>query len=105
MSEDTEARPTVYPDPDRFLTMAKRLVADNYNAHQDEEETPPLTIDDLYIVWFSKVLNNWRAQVQSSLVRGLLWMVTYNGPKNEAYIEVYRKINNTKVQTRGRSPS
>lgn len=105
MSEEIAdvVRPTVFPHPDRYLTMAKRLVMENYNEHHNEEESPPLIIDDLYIIWFTKVLNNWRAQVASSVVRGLVWMVTYNGSKSEAYIEVFRKINNTKVQAKERS--
>lgn len=91
-----------FPDPDRFLLMAKELVRDNYNAHHDIEATPPLEIDDIYIVLFSKVLTSWRAFLSATVVRGLSWMVTYNGQKNEAYIEIYKKINNVKVVLRER---
>lgn len=98
-----EQRPATYPDPDRFLAQAKKLVRDNYNEHHGGDDgEPPLVVDDLYIVWFTKVLTSWRAQVQSTVVRGLLWMVTYNGPKSDAYIEVFRKINNTSVKVRDR---
>jgi Family of unknown function (DUF6275) len=84
-------------DPDRFLQRAKRLVAENYNTHHDAEMTPPLGIDDVYIIWFTKVLTSWKAVVCSTVVRGLMWVVTFNGPRNEAYIEIYRKINNVVV--------
>lgn len=102
MSEDTVVtKPGTYPDPDRFLAKAKELVRDNYNEHHASDDIdPPLVVDDLYIVWFTKVLSSWRAQVQSTVVRGLLWMVTFNGPKNDAYIEVFRKINNTSVKVK-----
>jgi hypothetical protein len=101
MSE-TEVTPTpgTYPDPDRFLTQAKQYVMDNYNGHHGDQDTPPLILGDLYIVSFVKTLNHWRAHVASSVVRGLMWIVTYNGSKSEAYIEVYRKINNIKVSAR-----
>lgn len=89
-----------YLDPDRYLLTAKTLVADNYNEHHDDSETPPLDIDDIYILVFAKALNNWKAVLASTVVRGLVWMVSFNGGKNEAYIEIYRKINNVKVPVR-----
>lgn len=101
MSETEETQRTgTFPDPDRYLTQAKQYVMDNYNGHHGDMETPPLILGDLYIVSFVKTLSIWRAHVASSVVRGLMWIVTYNGVKSEAYIEVYRKINNTKVPTR-----
>jgi hypothetical protein len=101
MSETEEAqRPGTFPDPDRFMVQAKQYVMDNYNRHHDDQDTPPLILGDLYIVSFVKTLNHWRAHVASSMVRGMMWIVTYNGSKAEAYIEVFRKINNTKVPAR-----
>jgi Family of unknown function (DUF6275) len=101
MSEnETSYTPGTFPDPDRYLTQAKQLVMDNYNGHYADMDTPPLILGDLYIVAFNKTLTHWRAQVASSVVRGMMWIVTCNGIKSEAYIEVYRKINNVKVSTR-----
>jgi Family of unknown function (DUF6275) len=101
MSEnETAYTPGTFPDPDRYLTQAKQLVMDNYNGHYEGEDTPPLILGDLYIVSFTKTLTHWRAQVASTVVRGMMWIVTCNGIKSEAYIEVYRKINNVKVSTR-----
>lgn len=98
---ETDSLPETFPDhPDRYLRLAKQLVMDNYNNHFDDINTEPLELADLYIVAFGKTLSNWRAQVASSAVRGLMWIVTSNGAKSEAYIEVYRKINNIKVSTR-----
>ena len=89
---------TVSPDPDRLLTAAKKLAIDNYNSHRDKERIPAeLTMDSVYIVWWAKTLNNWKAIVASSVARGFLWEVTSNGYRKEAYIEVYRKINSKKV--------
>jgi hypothetical protein len=83
--------------PDRFLTLAKELVVDNYNRHHDSGRTPPLTMGDVFIVWFVKTLENWKAVVGSSVLRGLLYEVSYNGEESEAYIEIFKKINSTKV--------
>jgi hypothetical protein len=97
---ETELQDRVFPDPDRYLQQAKQLVMENYNGHHEDENEPPLRIGDLHIVSFVKTLSTWRAQVGSGVVRGLVWIVTFNGQKNEAYIEVYRKLTNTKVSLR-----
>lgn len=83
--------------PDRFMTLAKELVVDNYNRHHDSHRTPPLTMADVFIVWFAKTLDNWKAVVGSSILRGLLYEVSYNGGESEAYIEIFKKINSTTV--------
>jgi hypothetical protein len=90
-----------FPDPDRLLKQAKQLVVDNYNTNRPSNKTATLTIDSVYIVWFSKTLGNWKAIVASPVARGLLWEVTYNGHRGEAYIDVYRKIINVRVPTGG----
>jgi pyruvate/2-oxoglutarate dehydrogenase complex dihydrolipoamide acyltransferase (E2) component len=86
------------PDPDRFLTMAKELVVTNYNDSRPLRTSAELTVQGVYIVWFSKTLGNWKAIVASPVIRGLLWEVSYNGNRREAYIDVYKKLNNTRIK-------
>jgi hypothetical protein len=85
-------------DPDRYLNHAKLLVVDNYNEHHDPDRGPELTMDDVYISMFSTSRGNWTAVVMSSLFRGLLWIVSYNAPKHEAHIGIYKKIKNVKTR-------
>lgn len=84
-------------DSNRFTDRAKQLVVDNYNEHHNNSRTPPLTIDHVYIVAFTKILDYWKATVGSALVRGLIYEVTYNPVKKLTIVEVYKKINNTRV--------
>jgi hypothetical protein len=88
-------RPPLHPD--RFLIQAKQLVVDNYNAHRDVNRSQELTMDQVYVVWFTKVLGSWKSVVASPVIRGLLWEVTYNGYKSEAYIDIYKKLNNVRI--------
>lgn len=53
--------------------------------------------DDLYIVWFAKTLQNWKAIVSTDVESGLLFEVTYNGDKKETYVDVYKKHLNTAI--------
>lgn len=82
-------------DPDGFTRRARELAVENFNENRDPKRSRPLRVDQVYIVWFAKVLGHWKAIVGSSVARGMLWEVTSNGNKNEAYVDTYRKINNT----------
>jgi hypothetical protein len=84
-------------DPDKFLMAAKRTVVENYNEHRNSKTLPELTIDMVHVVWFSKTLGNWKAVVASSVARGLLWEIAFNGGSNEVYLDVYKKLNNVKI--------
>ena len=53
--------------------------------------------DDLYIVWFCKTLQNWKALISTDAVDGLYWEVTYNGDKEETYVDRYVKSTNVAI--------
>lgn len=61
------------------------------------EPTMGLKKEELYIVWFCKTLQNWKALVSTDVASGLYWEVTYNGNKCEAYVDRYRKQFNTAI--------
>ena len=73
------------PDADQFLRKAKHAVA---------QVAARYTPDELYIVWFCKVLGNWKALVSTDATDGRYWEVTYNGAKQETYVDTYTKAFN-----------
>lgn len=86
-------------DPDAFLKKAKHIVAEHNNLvpPADGSYKPLLTINDVYIVWFSKTLQNWKALLSTNIPDGLYYEVTYNGDKEESYLDVYQKISNHRI--------
>ena len=76
-------------DNDKFLKRAKKCVADS---------VVELIEEDLYIVWFCKTLQNWKALISTDAINGLYWEVTHNGDKNETYVDTYTKTNNICVK-------
>lgn len=50
--------------------------------------------DQVFLVWFSKTLKNWKALVGTTLDDNFYYEVTHNGEKNETYVDVYDKIDN-----------
>ena len=50
--------------------------------------------DEVYVVWSCKTLQNKKVILSTDLVKGILFEITYNGDKNETYIDVYKKEKN-----------
>ena len=52
-----------------------------------------ITTDKMFIVWFCKTLQNWKALVSGADVSEYI-EVTYDGDKHRAYVDVYAKKTN-----------
>lgn len=48
---------------------------------------------DMYVVWFCKTLQNWKALVNGVYIKKYV-EVTYNGDNGEMYVDVYKKMCN-----------
>jgi hypothetical protein len=84
-------------NPDRFLDEMKQVVADEYNIYVAQVASlPRISINELYVVWFSKTLQNWKSLVSTSRSGdGLYFEITHNGDKGETYVDTYIKTKNT----------
>ena len=49
---------------------------------------------EVYIVWKCKALQNWKYLLSSTLHDGMYYEMTYNGDKEEWYLDVYKKFEN-----------
>lgn len=54
-------------------------------------------MDNVFIVWFCKTLQNWKALVSTTIPDGMYYEVTYNGDKKEVYLDAYKKFENRKI--------
>ncbi len=77
-----------------FMTRAKQLVVDYFNSYVDATDGKKLTMEDVFIVWFSKTLQNWKALVSTTVSDGMYYEITHNGDKKETYLDVYKKWEN-----------
>lgn len=73
---------------------ARQLVVNYFNEHLDATEKHPITINDVFVVWFCKTLQNWKCLVSTNVRDGMYYEVTHNGDKNETYVDVYKKWEN-----------
>ena len=77
-----------------FYRLVKETVADYANAHLDKADGKQITLDDVYIVWMCKTLQNSKALASTTLFDGMYYEVTYNGDKHEMYFDAYKKFEN-----------
>lgn len=79
---------------DAMMKRAKELVVNYFNDHVDKTDKKTITEDDVFIVWFCKTLQNWKALVSTTISDGMYYEITHNGDKNETYLDAYKKWEN-----------
>ncbi len=79
-----------------YQEKAKQIVIDYYNEHVEITDNKKLS--EVFIVWFSKTLQNWKALVSTTISDGMYYEVTYNGDKKETYLDAYKKWENVCVK-------
>lgn len=69
-----------------------KIVKEYVLEHLDKSNiTPPF---EVFLVWFSKTLQNHKALLSTTLFDGMYYELTYNGDKKEYYLDVYTKFEN-----------
>lgn len=68
------------------------IVNDYILSHLDKSDKMPDY--DVYIVWKCKTLQNWKYLISSTLFDGMYYELTFNGDKNEWYLDAYKKFEN-----------
>lgn len=68
------------------------------------QKIEPISLDEIYVVWFTYVLHSWKAILSTSRPDGRIWEVTHkpehdgsDGPA-ATYIDSYLKTHNFRVE-------
>ena len=77
-----------------MIEKAKQAVVDYFNSRVDTTDNVTITSDDVYVVWFCKTLQNWKALLSTVVPDGMYYELTYNGDKKELYLDAYKKWEN-----------
>ena len=83
-----------------FLEWAKRVVLAYTLDHTDPTDGAKLFMDDVFIVWYCKTLQNHKALLSTTRLDGMYYEFTYNGDKDEAYLDAYKKWENRVIKLR-----
>ena len=74
---------------------ALEIVRNYITEHLDKSD--PAVEFEVYTVWKAKALQNWKYLISSTLFDGMYYELTYNGDKNEWYLDAYKKFENRVV--------
>lgn len=75
----------------------RRAVYEYVKEHIDKSDNVDFSIDDVYLVWCCKTLQNWKALISTTLPDGMYYECTFNGDKNEMYLDAYKKFENKTI--------
>lgn len=80
----------------KFIELCKHAVREYIESHIDATDEKPAF--DVYVVWYCKTLQNWKALLSSTLIDGMYYELTLNGDKNELYVDAYKKFSNNVIK-------
>lgn len=87
--------------PFDYQLKAKINVVEWYNANMPVDPAvgvaPYINVDNVFVVWFTKALENWKCLLATTRVDEMYFECTYNGAKNELYLDAYRKVSNVAI--------
>lgn len=75
---------------EKAIKAARKVLIENL-GHQT------INSEDMFIVWFCKTLQNWKAIVSGRTIEEFI-EVTHNGDRNETYVDVYYKTKNVCIK-------
>lgn len=81
-----------------FIKLCREEVCKYTNKHLDVTDKGDITVDDVYVVWSCKTLQNNKALLSTTLFDSMYYECTYNGDKKEMYVDAYKKWDNYKVE-------
>ena len=80
-----------------FLDWCKQEVCDYTNKHLDKTDKKEIAIDDVFMVWSCKTLQNNKALLSTTLFDGMYYECTYNGDKNKTSPKDWQKVVGTAI--------
>ena len=84
-------------DTKEFIQLCKDIIVDYANNHLDPTNKKKIDTDDVYVVWYSKTLQNSKALLSTTLPDGIYYELTLNGSRAEVYMDAYKKWENRKI--------
>ena len=77
-----------------FIDVCKAVIVDYVNENMDKTDATEIGLDDVYVVWSCKTLQNHKALLSTTVSDGMYYEMTFNGDKNELYMDAYKKWEN-----------
>lgn len=84
---------------ERFIELSKEKVRDYENERVDISFMN-VQLEDVFVVWSCKALQNSKALLSAKHKGAFYYEFTYNGGKEEVYMDVYKKVVNVPIDVK-----
>ena len=81
-----------------FERICKQIIVDYFNNRAEITDDFKISEENVFIVWSCKTLQDNKAMVSTTVSDGMYYEITYNGDKNEIYLDAYKKWENKKIE-------
>ena len=83
----------------KFRDIAIQAVVSYFNTQvESTDKNGKISNDDVFIVWQCKTLQNNKAMLSTTISDGMYYEFTWNGDKQEGYLDAYKKWKNIVVK-------
>lgn len=83
----------------KFRDIAMQAVVSYFNTQvESTDKNGKISNDDVFIVWQCKTLQNNKAMLSTTISDGMYYEFTWNGDKQEGYLDAYKKWKNIVVK-------
>lgn len=83
--------------PLEIMEEMKEMVVAYFNSRVEKTDNKRIDTEDVYIVWFCKTLQHWKALLSTQVTDGMYYELTHNGDKGETYLDAYKKFENVVI--------
>lgn len=83
-----------------YIDFCKKQVVRYVNDHAEKaggQAVALISEDDVFVVWYCKTLQNHKALLSTVVPDGMYYEITFNGNRDEAYLDAYKKWENVCV--------
>lgn len=77
-----------------FEKLCIKTIIDYFNNRVEITDDMKITEENVFIVWSCKCLQNNKALISTTVSDGMYYELTYNGDKQELYLDAYKKWEN-----------
>jgi hypothetical protein len=82
-----------------FREKAIDAVVNYFNSQVDStDNNGKINPDDVFVVWMCKILQNNKALLSTTVSDGMYYEFTWNGAKDEGYLDAYNRWKNVLVK-------
>ncbi len=76
---------------EEFISFSKRMIQRYYTELFGGST---VSFDEIFLVWYCKTLQNYKALLGVTGQYGEYFEVTYDGDRNKVYLDIYKKDKN-----------